>query len=266
MMADSLVRVYVSGVFSVPEKYPTIQSALLAAHSGETVLVEDGLYTGPGNRDLRFYGKAITLKSRNGPKNCILDCQGTLEDPHRGFRLYELQDAKDPVIEGLTIQHGMAGEDFLKQLPPLEGGGIYIYEIKPTIRRCIFQNNRASESGGAVFSIAGGKDEDLHNPVTIEGCIFSDNYAAAQGGGLAMIDRIVLQNSLLFENKASNGGAVYGWGSFQSLINCTLSRNEAVRGGGIFLEDSLENPALNNQDFRMNLVNSIVWENYAVSA
>ena len=79
-----------------------------------------------------------------------------------------------------------------------------------------------------------------------------------------MIDRIVLQNSLLFENKASNGGAVYGWGSFQSLINCTLSRNEAVRGGGIFLEDSLENPALNNQDFRMNLVNSIVWENYAV--
>ncbi len=258
------VRVYVSGVFSVPEKYPTIQSALLAAHSGETVLVEDGLYTGPGNRDLRFYGKAITLKSRNGPQNCILDCQGALEDPHRGFRLYELQDAKDPVIEGLTIQHGMAGEDFLKQLPPLEGGGIYIYEIKPTIRRCIFQNNRASESGGAVFSIVGGKDEDFQNPVTIEGCIFSDNYAAAQGGGLAMIDRIVLQNSLLFENKASNGGAVYGWGSFQSLINCTLSRNEAVRGGGIFLEDSLENPALNNQDFRMNLVNSIVWENYAV--
>jgi hypothetical protein len=37
-----------------------------------------------------------------------------------------------------------------------------------------------------------------------------------------------------------------------------------MRGGGICLEDSLEDPALNNMDSRMHLLNSIVWENYAV--
>jgi hypothetical protein len=258
------VGVYVSGVFSVPEQYPTIQSALLAARDGETVLVEDGLYRGAGNRDIRFYGKGIALKSRNGPKNCIVDCQATMENPHRGFRLYEERDAEDPIIEGLTIQNGIAVEDFLIQFPPLDGGAIYNYGIKPTVRNCIFRNNRASESGGAIFSIVGEKEEDLRRPVIIEGCIFSNNYAVWQGGGLALYDRVLLQNSLLYENKASQGGGLYGWGSIQTIINCTLSRNEAAGGGGICLEDSLEDPALNNREWRMNFVNSIVWENYAV--
>ena len=47
------------------EDYPTIQSAINAASNGDTVLVHTGTYTGIGNRDLDFHGKAITVRSEN---------------------------------------------------------------------------------------------------------------------------------------------------------------------------------------------------------
>jgi len=50
-----------------------IQSAIVSADSGDTVVVGDGTYKGPGNANLDLSGKAISLKSVNGPLKCIID-------------------------------------------------------------------------------------------------------------------------------------------------------------------------------------------------
>ena len=68
--------------------YPTIQAAINYAVNGDTVLVADGTYTGSGYRDIDFKGKSITLRSENGPENCIIDvnCPAVWLDPMRRTR------------------------------------------------------------------------------------------------------------------------------------------------------------------------------------
>jgi len=60
------------GLLNVPYEYITIQDAIDSANDSDTIEVEDGVYTGTGNRNIDFKGKAITLKSKSGnPENCI---------------------------------------------------------------------------------------------------------------------------------------------------------------------------------------------------
>ena len=43
--------------------YPTIQVAIDNAVDGDEVVLEPGTYTGPGNRNLNFKGKAVRVRS-----------------------------------------------------------------------------------------------------------------------------------------------------------------------------------------------------------
>jgi hypothetical protein len=125
----------------VPTQYATIQAAINVSVDGDVVTVADGVYTGTGNRDVEFLGKALTVRSAHGPVHCIIDCQATVEDKHRGFRFNHNETAA-AVLDGFTIQNGYA---------PLEpdcfysGGGILCYYASPTIRNCILRWNQAEE-------------------------------------------------------------------------------------------------------------------------
>ena len=124
----------------IPSQYPTIQAAIDASIDGDVVTVADGVYTGTGNRDVDFLGKAITVRAENGPANCIIDCQGSPESRHRGFRFHTYEIAAS-VLDGFTIQNGYAPFEGACQY---SGGGIVCRDnANPTIRNCLVRWNTA---------------------------------------------------------------------------------------------------------------------------
>lgn len=114
-----LIAGAVARTWHVPGECPTIQAGIDSAATGDIVLVADGTYTGDGNRDLDFGGKAIVVMSENGPELTIIDCEGSPGDYHRGFYFHS-GEGPASVLRGFTIKNG--------RIPyPDDGGGILCF-------------------------------------------------------------------------------------------------------------------------------------------
>lgn len=129
----------VGDTIRVPANEATLQSALDKATEGQMVLVSAGTYSGPGNRDLNFKGKVIMLKSVSGPASTIIDCQDTGSVVHQGF-YFSSSETYESVVDGFSIINAYAPN----------GAGMGFRSSSPTIRSCIFADNVAYASGGAV--------------------------------------------------------------------------------------------------------------------
>ena len=263
-----------NGVIEVPADYPDIQSAIDAAadNVNTTVLVADGTYTGEGNRDIDFRGKAITVTSRNGPDKTIIHC----ERAGPGV-VFQNDEGPSSVLSGFTIMYGM---DKLNQFkggaircrlasPTIrnciiknnEDGGINIYSGSPLIENCVITENRTSYYGGGIYMYGGSEP-------TISACRITRNLAMGPGagggtgggGGIychSSYDRANIVNSLISENIArSSGGGIRG-GAYRA-INCTFSGNIAMGGAG----GAIYHYSSDGSFPKPNLVNCILWDNY----
>jgi hypothetical protein len=93
----------------VPNEYPTIQAAINASQNGDEVVIANGVYSGPGNYNINFIGRAITVRSQSGDPNlCIVDIQGQYNGLlERGF-MFEFGEGPNSVLRDLTIKNGVA--------------------------------------------------------------------------------------------------------------------------------------------------------------
>ncbi|MBP7937946.1 MAG: hypothetical protein KA354_25200 [Phycisphaerae bacterium] len=84
--------------------FDAIQEGINVATSGDTVLVADGTYAGPGNKDLDFAGRLITVKAANGAATCTIDCAGS-------GRAFWFHTGETPVagVDGFTMTGGWGG-------------------------------------------------------------------------------------------------------------------------------------------------------------
>ena len=216
-------------------EYPTIQAAIDDANDGDQVVLEPGTYTGDGNRDINFRGKAITLKSETGPENCIIDCNGSKSEPHRGFYFYN-EEGPNSVIDGITIANGFGPYKKISGSNYSRGGAVHCYNnASPTIKNCIIKDNQA-RNGGAIECYAG------CSPV-IKNCIFMDNLAkdgsASYGGAIycQLSSHPKILNCLFLRNRVGaghgDGGAIWSQNGGPIAINCDFISNNAEWGGAI---------------------------------
>ncbi|MBL8878118.1 MAG: hypothetical protein JNG88_03270 [Phycisphaerales bacterium] len=91
----------------VPAEYATIGEAIAAAQDGDTVLVADGVYSGSGNTNLSFAGKAILVRSENGAVATSINLAGTTT---RAFR-FENDEQADSILRGFTIMNANLRHD-----------------------------------------------------------------------------------------------------------------------------------------------------------
>jgi len=221
----------------VPSDEPTIQAGIDAVAPGGLVLVADGVYSGPGNFDLDFQGKVVTLRSENGPEHCVIDCQGSPDHPRRAIN-FTHGEGPNTIIEGFSITKGFSNinDHFDDHL----GGAVYCRMASPTFRNCDFHDNRGHHGG--VFYIT----EDA-SPL-IENCHFSQNVAG-DVGGVAMIRMgcsPLLRNCDFVNNSARHGGALNIYNSAPTVDDCLIANNHATgTGGGLFLQDNASPSIIN---------------------
>ena len=195
--------------------FDTIKEGIDFAGPHDTVQVANGTYTGPGNKNIDFQGKAITVRSQSGnPDACIIDCEGD----GRGFHFHSNEGASS-VVESILIKNGYADV----------GGGILCENSSPTFNNVYFSSNQATDDGGGLACVD-------HASPSLSGCLFDYCEAGDDGGGLyARNWSSPMLNDCIFRwNEAADrgGGAVFVVNSFPELTNCVFYGNIGVNGGG----------------------------------
>ncbi|HIJ71529.1 MAG TPA: hypothetical protein HPP87_09230 [Planctomycetes bacterium] len=239
------ITLRVRHLLRVPEDYTTIQAAIDVAEDGDTVLVANRTYRGDGNRDIDFGGKLIILRSENGPQSCIIDCQGSADERHRGFIFHNNEDER-ATLEGFTITNGYASY----------GGGVLCENANPTVTNCIFiENHSKYNSGGALYY-----EYWFHSistkSIILTNCTFKNNSAEYGGGICNYNGNIKLINCSFTSNFAGSGGGIChnGEGNM-TLMNCIFSGNSAYDGGGV-LSNGPGSSTLTNCIFKGNAAES----------
>jgi ribonuclease BN (tRNA processing enzyme) len=247
----------------------TVQAALEQAGSGDEIWVARGTYH-PGDGSDRgatfqlkagvalcggFAGTESNLSQRDARKNAtILDGRGV----H-----HVVTGADGAVLDGFTITggNGLGGD---RGGPPPGGGpgggrpihmtpqgllggagsgsgaGMVNYQASPTVRNCIFENNKAGK-GGAVYNMTSASFPPRPNatgkaPVFID-CIFRKNSARGRGGGVSndLGTSPTFLNCVFEANETpQKGGGMYNdFGCSPTLINCLFTGNSAQSAAGM---------------------------------
>ena len=207
----------------VPSEYATIQAAINAADNNDVVIIADGVYTGPGNQEMYFLGKAITVRSENGPSSCLVDCGGA----SAGF-YFDNGETSNSLLEGIAIKNASYY-------------AISTVDSSPTITNCVITEYAGINCSGGSPSIIGCSLNNCYGQggIILSGCngAYITNCSMTNGGtgifstgSTADINGCVIkfnyaQSSYFGRNRY--GGGIYWEGGSATIRNCDISNNTA---------------------------------------
>ncbi|NCC52631.1 MAG: PKD domain-containing protein, partial [Spartobacteria bacterium] len=204
----------------------TIQAAVDAAVSGDTILVSNGVYDTGGRvisgslTNRVAINKAVTVRSVNGPEVTCIEGRacptGTVGYGDAAVRCVYL--ANNAVLDGFTLSNGHTLAKGSYPDDQNSGGGVYAAYASPpnaVVSNCVITGCSAYMAGGGI---SGGK---------IVASVVMYNVAEEAGGGA---EECHLYNCILHHNLAYGGGGA----AYSMLYNCTVTDNVGTnRGGGV---------------------------------
>jgi hypothetical protein len=250
-----------AAVTVVVQASESIQAAIHAASSGDTIRVEPGTYF----EHLDFEGKAIIVESTGGPSQTVLDGGGAAP-----VVVFGNNEPRTAVLRGFTIQHGATPS------APFYGGGISVRGASPTIELNVVQSNTGIQGGGigSQFGAPAIRSNVVRDNISPSGTngyggginvsfasstgsltpeivdnVIEGNHAD-QGGGLgfnAPYSTLVMNN--VIRNNVANyrGGALVQINtSLTRLVQNLITGNTAGEGAALYLAGNAPSQALSN--------------------
>lgn len=242
----------------VPTDQPTIQAGVTAALPGDMVVIQPGLYTGPGNYDVDFLGKAITVTSQAGAALTVINCLNL----GRAF-IFQTGEGPNSVLSDVTIVNGFAQFN--------GGGAIFCDGSSPTIAGNTIQLCDANPGGGAIRLLDnadatitdntiyhnnsysdGGAISITNSDPLIEGNIIQNNSVTSpglSGGGIAVLSGTstptIRNNQIIGNTSPQGGGGLYFTGGGTVEYNIICGNSATMSGGGVSCNNT-SNPAISH--------------------
>jgi len=192
-----------------PADFNSIQAAINDANDRDTIIAADGVYRSDvsswNDPVANFRGKDITLRSENGPGNCILS---------GGYYVVCFDSGETPaaVLCGFTITNGDPD------------AGIGCYDSSPTIVNNIITENWSEYGEGAVLL--------WNSSAHIIGNIISGNTVYGECAGIVCCGDLsaprIVNNTIVGNGSPAHGnnGGVYCEGNTSAIIsNCIFWDN-----------------------------------------
>jgi len=192
------VTLYLTKTMHVPSEFATIQEAIDSANPYDIIILADDIYQGPGNQDISFQGKPITLSSKNGPDNCIIGTRIDTGNFESTF-IFNNGENRQSVLDGLTI------------LSAPWKDAVLCDNSSPTIRNCRVSGDSVWGRGMSLF---------WSDPM-LDNCTFTECYSAirCQWSNPSLL-RCNLQNN--------DNGLFCEKGSSPNLYSCDISKNTGM--------------------------------------
>ncbi|MHC4945053.1 MAG: right-handed parallel beta-helix repeat-containing protein, partial [Planctomycetota bacterium] len=241
-----------SDTFYVPDDFTSIQGAIDATVNGDTVVVRSGTYV----ENIDFKGKAITVKSEEGPDVTVIDGGNPVNPDFASVVIFSKGEDEDSVLEGFTLTNG--GGTSPGGPPCSDGGGIYCNGSSPTIKKNVITGNTSFSGGGIYFNES--------SSIIADNTILGNWAYEGSGGGIHCYNSSpTITNNIIGGNHTKIwgfGGGIYCYNSFPVITNNTIAGNHVSviedlgAGGGIFC--SASNPVIANNMIHNNKVSGSI--------
>lgn len=222
-------------VIHVPEKFTTIQEAILFTGDGDTILISPGVYV----ENIDFLGKQIVVASHfliSGNDTFIKSTR--IDGGGLGSVVtFQRNETAASQLIGLTIKNGTGKRRNYLNKPFYYGGGIFCEGASPTLSHLIIKDCRTNAGGGIFLKFS---DAIINNVVCEKNIVDSPIWESPNVGGGILIwnsNPVVRQCKISGNRSGLAGGGVYSLQSTGEFYNVTITNNSSgMWGGGVFCE------------------------------
>ena len=198
--------------------FDNIQAAVDAASDGDEIVVMPGTYTGTGSYVVNMNGKALLLRSQEGPQTTIVSGQNQRTVFYCGSN-----ETTSTIISGFTITQGEGTQS--------QGGGILCIVSSPRVENCRIVNNYAFQGGG-IASL--GSSTDMGEIIN---CVFKNNEAYFGGAVFCDMGNFWMTDCLVRDNIANITGGIHVYCCSGVLSNTAVCSNTNGQTYGTLEDD-----------------------------